>query len=449
MSHNSLDDLLVQVPDHVRPDVGAAWSTGRRRVRRRRLTGVAAATAAVVLAATLVTTWHQDRSIEPAPSPDGRPSVDGYPVRVGPQLWERELPARPGPVAGFVMSEPVDDDLEKLHVVSKSGRTWFVPRGERHVDFMPALSDDGTRLGYQAGPDEYVVRDLVTGAVVSYPVSDNLGDDARQPFMTQGQIPAWWSRDGRQLVLSAWRLTHPEDSFVVLDLEGGVRPLPAPDLSGNVVGWTPDGAIAWLIDGTSRREALLVLTDDRGAELDRMPLTVPDGYRLELHQWNGSLSPAGTRVVLLAQGPGLEETGFVFDLASGEIVASGDASDRASLCTASWIGEAPLFAVSERDDPEDADPGAGLVSLAGEAVSVVEPGLDPHCFHLTPGALAGNRTAGPSTWLFGTATGWLSWNWAYVLTATGLLVLAVLTALRVRQRRAAASRAKDSTRAQS
>jgi hypothetical protein len=123
-------------------------------------------------------------------------------------------------------------------LVSETGRAYRLPQTQDVVGYVPALSPDGSRVGYFPDPDGYVIRDLVSGETTTFPEikPEDSRRTARYAFLGS---TALWSPDGTQLLLSA-------GSTIVLSLDGTITEVRRPrGRSPYPVGWIDD-EIAWV-----------------------------------------------------------------------------------------------------------------------------------------------------------------------------------------------------------
>jgi hypothetical protein len=124
-----LDDLLAEVPAHVRVAPTAAWRAGaRRRVRRRLLTG-AGVLAALALIGGGGIAVHQVTDPPPADGGESGSPTLSYPVRI-------------------------ENPLLRTGTVPRDGQVWRMT-GARDTDYLPAVSPDGSGLAH--------VRDIRDG----------------------------------------------------------------------------------------------------------------------------------------------------------------------------------------------------------------------------------------------------------------------------------------------
>lgn len=417
--HDSFEDLLADVPDHVVPDARAAWSAGARRRARRRVGMVAAAVAAIGLVAGLASWLPSDRDVPPAGEPGGSP---GYPAHVDDPWLLGELPERPGPLSALLETP----SLEWL-AVSPTGQVWRVPQDDMIDSFPPALSDDGRMIGYLTGHETFVLRDLVSGEETRFDqVTDNATVRSRaDSWWVTGQAPSHWSPDGTRLLVrgGGWEGPGADDvSGLVLGTDGSLveveraRSMP--------IGWLDDDTIGWV--ATNREGVRLVATDVTGRMERTMPLDLAPRAGRDLNQWSGALSSDRRRLALVTEG--FDGELVTFDTEDGsrrsrELVGAVD------TCSPAWAGDRPVFLNGFGSEGD-----VSLDTTDGERLIVVDPGLRATCVLVAGDALAGPRHEGLGVRLF--RDSWLSWHWREVgLGVVGALVLGAAGLALVRWRR--------------
>lgn len=415
--HDRFEDLVADAPTYVVPDARAAWAAGARRRTRHRF-GVAAAVVGVLALVASAVTWLP-RTVDPAPAdPDGA-GVEGYPSRVDEPWVERDLPDRPGPLAGVLQLEN-----QSFRAVSRTGRTWVVPQDEFSVGGPIALSSDGIKLAYRADRKHFVLRDLASGSVEVVDSEGNVdGATKSEPkvhYWIYEEAPAFWSPHGdRVFVYGAFG----GPGYAAL-LVGGdaTAAVPAPEVRGEHMawpaGWTPTGDLVWLAgeyDADSARWATVVVTTTTGEEVRRVDLKLPDGIRLA-GQWAGSVSPDGQRLLVVNEGSGDSP---LFSLVDGNLVD--EVTAQFPDCPMSWAGDRPR--------PTD----------ARQPEIMVEPTFAATCEFWASDALAGSAHRGLGGRVFGDSNEWLSWHWQEVALGAltvSTLAAALLVVLRKRRRRA-------------
>src|SRR5262245_13716063 len=419
--HESLDDLVAAVPGHVVSDrlAEVAWRAGRRRRIGRRIAGVALAIGIAAMAAALIPSLVDDlRPTPPADHPNGA-RVHGYPQRIGHQWLVRDLPDRPGPMAGLMWRGA---DTDSWYVLSETGRRWRIPMGRRKDDPFPTISPDGRRLGYLVdalGP--YVIRDLVTGERVEFPEIASGWGLVHAKYMFSGQQPAFWTADGSRLVLHASPVDR--DGALVLDVSGSVQEVAA--VEGTLAGFSGPDRLVWIpwpeegatIPATGPT-ALITALD--GTEVRRLPLRFGTPWQSDdgPNQWSAVTSPDGQELLIM-EDRGMSETVVRrFSLRDGAELAPTVPVSIPPACGAGWAGSTPTVPTLNADNAATALIDDGQV----RPIVVVEPGEDVLCLIWASEALTGRAHGG----LLGLATGWWSWWWREIV-----LALLAVTMLRV------------------
>lgn len=407
-----LADLVREVPRHVVPEdlAHTAWAAGRRRRWRRRAALAGASTAVLALLATTVTPvadWP--RMVVPAAPPGGQ-AVDGYPQRIAHQWWLRDMPGRPGPLAGVLYRRP-DGSMspEPWIGVSETGRQWRIPSKQSDGDNRPTLSNTGRYLGYfpHAHRGPFVIHDLVTGELTTFEnVVPHMGK-GKSSYQPHVQTPSFWSPDDNRLLM--FGVSGRADEQLLLTRDGDVRYLGG---QGHPIGWVNNNQVAWLErPGKPGNVSAITVTDTRGVQTGTVELPLDRRNARELDQWSGVTKADGSAVaVLVDQGFG-DAVLHQFSIADGRPSAEPRGlSGVDDWCQATWAGEAPLVP----HVPGDAD--GRLVGRGGgsdEAVVVTEPGTDARCLVLARDAAAGEPHGG----LFGTSTDAWTWWWRELLLA--------------------------------
>jgi len=166
----------------------------------------------------------------------------GYPSWISTVSDPDDLPKAPGPMSGtFVGHGPTTSMASAMtgttFLVSETGRAYRLPQTDDIVRYTPALSSDGSRVGYFPDSDGYVIRDLVSGETTTF-ARIRAGDLGREPLMFDGSR-TWWSPDNTRLLIG----TEPR---VVLSLDGSITEVQRPrGRSPYPVGWIGDD-IAWI-----------------------------------------------------------------------------------------------------------------------------------------------------------------------------------------------------------
>lgn len=445
--HRRLDDLLVDVPRRVQPDARAAWARGTRRRRAHRAGAAAVALVAVLLVALGAAQLPGGGGVAPATTRGA--GVDGYPTRLDHAWWARDLPDTPGPVAAVV--ERVDDGADGSsgwYAVSPTGRLWRIP-GTSDSGSYPALSPDGTMLGYlDDAVGHYRTRDLTTGAVADFPTYVS-SQGTRDPARTDGplrdlgaQLPSWWSPDATRVAVYDGHVNLLGPGTEVVRLR---RPA-VPDGIAMPVGWVDDTHLGWLgwvstrpgLPAGTRVSATYVVTDDRGRVAERVPLVLDAHLVATLQrngagfdQWTGSLSPDG-RVLALQTTSDLDdlEVALMSTTTGRRVLGVDGITDAEPACGLSWSDRSPVVAVA-RDD--------GTLAVRGpprsaRALVRADPRLGIGCTSWASDALAGRPHRGLTGLLFRTSPSAFAWWWRETTLAL-LVVAGLLVVVRVRRRR--------------
>jgi hypothetical protein len=414
-----LDDLAASEPVP-RPGLAErAWIDGRGRRLRSRLQVAVAAAAALALVA-LVTPGLPAQVGVPQFAGRGAQGVDGYPERIGRQWWVRDLPDRPGPVAGVLESY-------SWYAVRADGHRWRLP-GDAGLQ-VPALSQDGRMLGYLAGTDgPYVLHDLVTGrrVVLEELYAGGLPGPGRIQLVVGP--PGLWSPDARRLLL--WSA---EGMLLVDAADGRIGPLAQPGLP---LGWVADDRIAWLrVSGAGEKLMPLTVrvTDLDGQVQSEVELQGSTG----LSTGSMALRPDEGELAVLTHDDELHR----FELPSGQLVQEPVQLETSFVCGPSYSPDGALvLSVS----PAVGGPATVMeVTAAGpQPFTVAAPSVSAHCVHWAGDALTGPARGGG---LLGTSDATWTWWWRELLLgALGLAgAAAVLRRHPIRLRRRAASAPPD------
>lgn len=400
----------------ITPDPRAAYAAGSRRRRRRAVVG-----SLVVVALALAAGIGIDKRayrLDPATAPHA--VADSYPTRLEkPLLRIGSMPTTPGSIAGVIELGTTQESniRDEWYAVSQTGQLWDFTPGFQNVT-TPALSADGTRLGY-VGPDNaYVVHDLVTGAVASYP---ELGEQFRSPqpsgYFLPDQFPSFWSPDNQRLLTLGSPPQGDSDDGLVLSPDGTITAINVaePGLI-HAIGWADSQHIAWL----TRHKGLvsLLVTDAAGLSPRSIPLMKVSKEEF-ISQWSGSMSPDGSLVAIAD--PGHEEdTIKVFSTKEGALIRTIRQAQRRDLsCGLAWRGNDLAVPVSATED------GGLLVEASGDSHIKADPRLGAACSIWSSTALTGTPHRDLSTRIFGTSTSTLSWHWRQWGLGSTLGVLAV------------------------
>lgn len=444
MTHDQLKDLLVEVPAHVHADPTSAWGAGHRRRLRARAGSVSALVVVGALLAALLGLLPHAAVVAPADL-NGRVGVDGYPQRIAKPWWVRDLPERPGPLAGLLQTP------EGWRAVSAHGDVWNLPGQRPELEVVPALSPDGTRLAYLEGEPlatRMVVVDLVTGSRTSFP--EVLGPDASRParYRVVGQQPAWFSPDGRSvLVAGIARDRASQARYLVLSVDGDVRPLTVP-AKGFVAGWVDDDSVAFYAYTAPGRGTVTVRDLDGRVErtVDVPDLGGVDTVNGVVDQWTVSISPEGDRLAVNDRLDGAVVRTAVVALANGKQLNNGFVDHAAAGCPVVWQGDDLLVpGTVDAGEPSLLQPVSGVLRLrsttsgTGTDLIIADPRLGVTCSVWAADALVSEEHRGLTGTLFGTSDLRLWWLWR-----EALLLLTVLGGLLIARRRIGRQRRRTS-----
>lgn len=409
MTHDLLDDLVRDVPRHVRPDVDRAWRAGTRRKRRSLAARAAGGVVVTLVAATALAGIGSQRPVAPADTGD---AVSSHPTFVARPILMADLPERPGPMAAVLVT-----DVAGVVVVDGDGRSWRLPGLQDGGGFIPSLSRDGRRIGFMepfgAHESQFVILDLMTGARTEFPsVGDNIGD-ATQTYMMFGQTPSYWSPDGRWLMTHAKR-TDGSPGNIALGVDGEIRVL---DDLGRPAGWVSNDRLGWLTD-----DGRLVVSDlDSSTRADVRLEQKPSG---DLDQWSAQLSPDGTQLAVsfFARGRGVLET---YDVGSGRARRRLDI-DRGLFSPPVWVGSRVATWTSR--GLVDAVTGSLVIEYSSHWADVLGG-------QWASDALAGEDSSGPGllAWPYWQWLWW--WHWLVVASFAVALLLVLLWSYRRGSRR--------------
>lgn len=434
-----LDDMLVAVPGHVVSDDLAtrARSAGRRRRRTRRVGVIAVVVAAVTAVALALGLW---------PHPPFRPPVadltaraDGYPTRIHHPWTERSLPEAPGPIAGLVRREDGDarDDRTNWWAVSERGALRRLPGHDFDID--PVLSPSGSRLVYFVGPSGHAwdghprLWDLVTGTQVTVEdIGSNADNVTAATYVTQQQVPGFWSPDEENVLLWAWTDSDPAVRGVVVDWDGHVT---VPHVQGVraalPVGWVDNERLGWLSpDGRAgHRSVRLLITDLAGSVQSSMTIGVPRARIGNLSQWSGALSPDGARLALRSDASGSDPIITTIDMSSGTRVETWRPVALNDVAPLAWQDGHVVGATRP-------DSGAVLVSSDGDRPLVrADPRLQVGPSTWAADALAGTPHRDPVDLLTGNSDWGPLWWWREMALGAVVLVVGLSAWWRLRRRR--------------
>jgi hypothetical protein len=423
--HDALSDLVREVPEHVvRDDLAdIAWAAGRRRRWRHRVF-VAGAVAAVlaVVGPSILAAADRARTIQPAGS-RGERVVNGYPQRIGHQWWRRELPDRPGPMAGiFVRSpeHPWGSSRDEWIAVSETGHQWLIPTAQDSGANAPTLSNTGRYLGYFPHYDRspFVIHDLVSGhKTVLRNVSPHMSRSAHS-IMVHVQTPAFWAPDDSRVLL--FTVSGPPNDNVLLTPGGEVDHVRGGRFPA---GWVGSDRLAFMEyveqDNGAIKSATITVVDTSGAVDRRVRLDLPRAFRQTssgMSQWSAATSPDGRSVAVLLDELA-EASVYQFSLQDGRLLSGPAGVDGAAdICPLGWRGAQPVVPTY----PHDARGAlAVLPGASPRALVVAEPGLGATCLMLASSAVQGEPHGG----LLGTTTAWWSWWWREALLAGAAVML--------------------------
>ncbi len=335
--------------------------------------------------------------------------ADGHPQRIEKPYVVRDLPGRPGPIAGLVR------EGLSWFAISPHGRVWKLSDALDDLQVQPALSADGRVLAYlrktsdDAG--EYVIRNLVTGVLTYIPEVTAGTGSSEATFFIAGQQPTYLSPDGQQVLARGGRVEgRDNDGFLIS--KDGVREVFVDGVAWPA-GWAPDGRLAWLVaprTGVTRAPEI-VATTDTGEEVGRLKLhlTQPMGF----DEWSARLSPDGELMTLAAEEEGRSVLAVVSLVDGREIERH--TVPTFSICQPTWRGDEVLTP----------GPDQLLIDADRDAVVAADPSLEADCSIWATGAIAGDEHGGFTGSVFGTSASWWSWRWRQ-LGAGLLLILAAL-----------------------
>jgi hypothetical protein len=423
---------------HLRTLAGAAV----RRRRRRQLRRLTLVSTSLILAALLVLT------VTPGWSPlpphlwpaSGATRVSGHPAHIGWQWPVRDLPARPGPMAGLLNGRGI-------------GLGWWVVRADGHRyrldssvanDSRPALSADGRRLGYVApGGASFVVADLVTGR---RSVLKGVGDPGSSVSTRHGgielqvQTPARWSPRGDVLAVNGD--AGDKSGVVVIDARRAEAHLV--DASGQLAGWLPDSSAVVIVEVQTKEqpnadpEIVTGTTVITGVRVHVVKVTGGDAAVVDLvnrgawpsytafSQWSWAVSSDGKTLLTAASDPG-ESEGLAlrrFRISDGrEIGSQRRVPYSTDTCSVGWVGTHSVTVPVMDEHQQVSRAVVDMQTGVFRPVTVVSPhvGYNTSCLEEAPLALAGPAVRGD---LLGQSTlTWVLWLMAIVLAVAAFFVV--------------------------
>jgi hypothetical protein len=415
--------------------VGAVRRRRRRQLRRLALVGTGLALVAL-LAVTVTPGWSPVPRLLPAA---GATRVDGHPAHIGWQWPVRDLPARPGPMAGLLNGR---GDGTGWWVVGADGHRYRLNSSSGN-DARPALSADGRRLGYVAADGKrFVVQDLVTGRRT---VLNGVGDAISPGPMDhgklglQGQTPAFWSPRGGLLAWSG--VSSGRFGVVLIDARGVKAHLV--DAPGLLAGWLPDGSAVVTVEVQTREQPNAdpqIVTGTTVISSIRVHLVRVGGGETVVDlaqrgtwpsytafsQWSWAVSADG-KTLLAAAGGNDDSEGLAlhrFQMSDGhEIGSPRRVPYAADTCSVGWVG-VHTVTVPIQDSQQQVSRVVVDVRTGGyRAATVVSRrvGANVSCLEEAALALAGPAVAGGP--LGQSTLTWALWLVAITLAAVAFFVV--------------------------
>lgn len=343
------------------------------------------------------------------PWADENQVADGHPQRIEKPYVVRDLPGKPGPIAGLVR------EGLSWSAISPHGRVWKLADAFDDLQIQPALSDDGRVLAYlretSDGAGEYVLRNLVTGSLTYIPEVTGGNGSSEATFFISGQQPTYLSPDGQQVLARGGRIDGRDNDGFVISKEG-VREL---FVEGEAwpAGFAPDGRLGWLVTPRSEtsRTPELVATTDTGEEVGRLKLHLSEPMGFD--QWSPRLSPDGRFLSLAIEDSGRTVIAVV-SLEDGREIER-HTVPTFTICQPTWRGDEVLTP----------GPDHALIDADRDAVVVADPSIEADCSIWATDAISGDEHRGFTGTVFGTSTSWWSWRWRQ-LGAGLLLIVAAL-----------------------
>lgn len=447
-----LDDVVREDAHAVRFDAATAW----RRGRRRRITDILSVAAAVVvligvgLALTSLV-FGMTPALTPASGPGDVASK--YPARLDYTYWDDDMPRETGPLAGVVHRYDVDGS--GWYAVSPAGHLWKL---DMENDIEPALSPDGSHLGYMPGDLEkadYTIANQLDGTSVTFPLvgagAINADGSPTHEYFFSMQSPAFWSPDSDELLLRISETDHrdpdhdPDPAAAILGIDGSMTMIPRlPGAGGNganPVGWIDGRRVALVAEVDAVQEIRVWIVDARTGESERSFFLEKKGARSgSTSQWFGRLSPDGGRLArpanaFISRGGDTRLYSMTSNPPGALTENLPGVSSAAGGCSTSWTSSDLYLPAMSTNDDDATESAAVLVRADGEVAVVADPRLNIICSVWARAALDGGAHHSWGSRLFGDHNNWLSWHWRElslsVLLGAALLAGVVL----VRHRR--------------
>lgn len=232
---DAADDAPVTLDVGEQEWVDSSWRTGRRRRAVRGAAAGAGLAAAAALVVSLVVSGVGGMPSASVPADGSSRSsgggVSSYPQRIGHQWWVRDLPASPGPVAGVLSVHVGDGSGDAWQVLTPRGARYRLPTTPMSGGTFPAVSADGTRVGWLANDGAYRVQDLLSGHQTRFPQlgTANLDGSSKRTFVggraygLAMQFPGFFSPSGDALAVVGFGASPSDWSGVlVLQDDGSV-----------------------------------------------------------------------------------------------------------------------------------------------------------------------------------------------------------------------------------
>jgi hypothetical protein len=357
--------------------------------------------------------------------------VRGHPSRIALPWWSRDLPPAPGLAAGVAeldSSSPWGMLFEQgWYLVAPEGSLWRIPTDLRS-GAAPSLSPNGRFLGYLQDGAGYVIRDLVTGQVTSFPDLGSSDAASTRRWFVNGQSPSFWSPDSSQLLVRAAGRLPDEPFDVVLGVDGSSRRIGEP---GYPAGWLGAATLVWLVTPEQAvdlgpDEVMLLVTDLGGSRLRDYQVALP-GRGTGLNQWSAASTADGDSVLVSFATPdGLRS--LVLGVSSRTVRESAPVDTRGAL------ERCQLTPATDRVSLATAAGGRVTVStLGGGELLKTDPRLQVACLTLARDAVDGDpvRTLADKLAQGGrlglwAEDSWVSWHLRELALGGGLPILAAV-----------------------